>query len=776
MKIYFLVHWFQEYMKKVFICEKPSVAEAYAKVLGVTTGRKNGCIENDQYIITWAVGHLVTLCYPEAYDSELSKWTLDTIPFIPSRFKYQVIENVKEQFENVRNILQRDDIDVIYNAGDSAREGEYIQRLIFQMAKPNPKAKIMRIWIDSQTEEAIRNGIRDAVPQERFNNLAASAYERAIEDWLSGINFSRACTLKYRNLLGAFTGDTKGAIAVGRVMTSVLGMIVEKERQVRNFTESFSYGISGTIQNGVEADWAANEPDSAYFESPMLVKPDAFLKKEHADILCNQFSQNGKLILLTKEKKNQQKKAPLLFNLAELQAECTKRYKISPDETLDIAQSLYEKKLTTYPRTDARVLSTPVAVEIDKNIRGLSTLTAMDTYVENILSNGLYMGLEKTKYVDDSKVSDHYAIIPTGETANYGTLNELERNVYHLIIQRFLSIFYPAAIYSKLSVIFKQGTEKFYTSATFLSSAGYLEILGLDEEDEKELEKKDYYKILDDMQEGTIYDAQFGIVTKKSAPPKRYTSGSIVLAMESAGKFIEDPELRAQINTNGIGTSATRAETIKKLIKINYISLNKKTQILQPTELGELIYTVIAYTEPKLLNPELTANWEKGLSQVEHGQITAEVYRQKLASYISTLTNSIKAASNYNEIKDACNEVHYVYTGKRLDLSNVSENSGYAAKYLPDAAKCPVCGKRIKVTKNGYMCENYKNPCNFYAGAEINGAKVSETQMTKILSKGESDELTFKKKDGSGTYKHKLIVTEWNGRKVIGLAPFEKRS
>lgn len=757
---------------KLIICEKPSVAQEFAKVLGISSGRHDGYIEEGEWIITWAVGHLVTLSYPEAYDPALKQWSMDTIPFVPEKWKYEPITETRKQFDTVKKLLQRKDVEIIYNAGDAGREGEYIQRLIFQEAKPNPYAKLMRIWIDSHTDEEIRNGIQHAFPASEKDSLAASAYERAIEDWLAGINFSRACTLKYAGYIQSIIGERK-AIAVGRVMTGVLGMVVEKEQQVRGFKEKFSYGIrmQDTNDSDVTADWDSCDGASAWHESPQLAKSDAFINQEDAQRLVDEFSSYGHVTVSDISRETERKKAPLLFNLAELQAECTKRFKISPAETLDIAQSLYEKKMTTYPRTDARVLSSAVAAEINKNIQGLSSLSFCHDYAEYIMGSGDWQGIGRTKYTDDTKITDHYAIIPTGQTSAISQLGDMEKAVYELIVRRFLAIFYPAAEFNHIETVFNQGNERFYASATYLKSKGFLEVYEVDEEDEKTANKKEIYEKFSRLQVGQRIEAEFGVTQKKSAKPKRYTSGSMILAMENAGKLIEDEELRAQIISNGIGTSATRASTIKKLVQIGYISQDSKSQVLQPTELGELIYTIIKNTEGRLVNPELTANWEKGLSQVEKGQITAKQYRDKLVSYIVTLTNTIKSADNDDIIKSALKDVHRIYTGQEVNVENIQNNGG---KRYVEGVTCPVCGERIVSTKNGFMCEKYKEPCTFYVG-EVNGTKVSETQLVKILTKGESDELTFKKKDGSGTYKNKLIVTEWNGRKIIGMKPFEKK-
>ena len=630
--------------KKLIITEKPSVAMEFAKALKINTNRKNGYIESENWIITWCVGHLVTMSYPEVYDEKLKFWRLDTLPFIPTEWKYEIIPAVKNQFNIVKELLQREDVEEIYNAGDSGREGEYIQRLVFMMAKPNPKAKIKRVWIDSQTEEEIQRGIREAKDQSEYDSLSDSAYLRAKEDYLIGINFSRLLSIIYGKRLANQIKEEKASISIGRVMTCVLGMIVSREREIRNFKKTKYYKIIGEFENetgSFKAEWKVNEK-SQMFDSPKLYNESGFKKEDDAKNLINNLI--GKKAIITELKKAKQKEnAPLLFNLAELQNECTKRFKIKPDETLEIIQNLYEKKLVTYPRTDARVLSTAVAKEITKNLNGLIK-GYKDEEVHNLLNkmvNEKYStNLIKTKYVNDSKITDHYAIIPTGQGyENFEKLPELQKNIYNVIVKRFIAIFYPPAEYNKINLTVQIENETFNASGKVCIKQGYLEVLKpvntkktSTEQETNEENNLDILKTLKKDQEVNIKN--FEIKDAETSPPSRYNSGSLILAMENAGKLIEDEELREQIKGAGIGTSATRGEIIKKLEKIKYIEINSKTQIVTPTQKGEAIYDVTSYAMPDMLNPKLTASWEKGLDMVAKKEIPPNEFMNKLVNYI----------------------------------------------------------------------------------------------------------------------------------------------
>ncbi len=634
--------------KKVIITEKPSVAMEFAKALKISTNRKDGYIESDEWIITWCVGHLVTMSYPESYDEKLKYWRLETLPFLPQEWKYEIIPNVEKQFNIVKSLLQREDIDVIYNAGDSGREGEYIQRLVFMMAKPNPNAKMKRVWIDSQTEEEILRGINEAKDLKEYDSLSDAAYLRAKEDYLIGINFSRLLSLMYAKNLAKSMNEERAVISIGRVMTCVLGLIVSREREIRDFKKVSFYKIRGTFSKDSEflGDFKVNEESSVY-ESPRLYNETGFKKKEDAlkfiEYLNKQ--ENAKVDSITKKKIKEN--PPLLFNLAEAQNECTRKFKLSPDETLQTIQNLYEKKLVTYPRTDARVLSTAVAKVITKNLNGLSKLNISDEIngiIKKMSEEKYSTRLEKTKYVDDKKITDHYAIIPTGEgKENLDKLTQREKNVYELIVKRFLSIFYPAAEYNRISVTLKVNKETFLANGKVCTNLGYLEIYKNDKiikekndsENKEEDEDIDDVSVLASLKKNDILNISgFNIKEGETTPPKRYNSGAMILAMENAGKLIEDEELREQIKGSGIGTSATRAEIIKKLIKIDYISANTKTQILTPTKRGEAIYDIVLRTMPDMLNPELTASWEKGLTMVAQKEITADEFMEKLQRYI----------------------------------------------------------------------------------------------------------------------------------------------
>ena len=651
--------------KILVITEKPSVAREYAQILSVSGGKRDGYIENNNYIITWCVGHLITMSYPEVYDEALKKWSLSTLPFLPKEYKYEVIGNVKKQYEIVKTLLNRPDVEEILWAGDPAREGQYIENLIRDQAGVNPNAIEKRVWIDSTTEEEIRRGIRDAKPMSEYDNLAASGYMRAIEDYSMGINFSRVLSVQYGKALNDAAGTKSWKpVAVGRVMTCVLGMIVKREREIREFTETpFFKVLAGLKQEDTEfnAEWKAVE-GSKYYMSPALYKDNGFLKEEDAKKFIEDLSSAEIAIVKKMEKKVEKKNPPMLFNLAELQAECSKKFKISPDETLAIAQELYEKKLTTYPRTDARVLSTAIATEIDKNLRGLCRMPQVSNFAAEILNNGLYKGIVKSKYTDDSKISDHYAIIPTGQGLNELTkMSETACAVYLLICKRFLACFYPPAIYNKYSLSLDVLGEEFNASLKVLTDEGYLKLYSLDVKDtsenqensdgEKEEEEenvgnaeqqKKMAELLSKLKKGDELSLNgFTIKEGKTTPPKRYTSGSIILAMENAGQLIENEELREQIKGSGIGTSATRAEILKKLIAQGYIKLNKKTQALSPEKLGEMVFEIVACTIPALLNPNLTASWEKGLTQVAQGVTTKEYYMTKLEDFVRTKTLAV---------------------------------------------------------------------------------------------------------------------------------------
>ena len=645
--------------KKLLITEKPSVAMEFAKALKINATRKNGYLESDEWIITWCVGHLVTMSYPEKYNENLKRWRLETLPFIPKEWKYEIIPQVANQYNIIKDLMHREDIEVIYNAGDSGREGEYIQRLVFMMAHPNPNAKMKRVWIDSQTEEEILKGIREAKDLSEYDSLSDSAYLRAKEDYLIGINFSRLLSIIFGRRLAKDLSEERVSISVGRVMTCVLGMVVSREREIRDFVKTKYYKIVGEFgenNNSFKAEWKVTDT-SKMKDSVKLYNDTGFKKIDDAKDFIKSL-ENKKAIVKEVKKTKQKENAPLLFNLAEIQNECTKRFKIKPDETLEIIQDLYEKKLVTYPRTDARVLSTAVAKEISKNLNGL-VKNFKDEEVQNILnkmiSEKYSTNLVKTKYVNDSKITDHYAIIPTGQGfENYDKLEELKKNVYKVIVKRFLSIFYPPAEYNKISVTISIEGEEFFCNSKVCVNQGYLEVLKNDVLDSKETnkdEKKDDTN--DDSKENNsailnklkknekINVLNYEIKDAETSPPTRYNSGSIILAMENAGKLIEDEALREQIKGAGIGTSATRAEIIKKLERISYIQINNKTQIITPTQKGEAIYDIVKLSMPDMLNPDLTASWEKGLDMVAKKEIEPNVFMGKLENYIRKKINKL---------------------------------------------------------------------------------------------------------------------------------------
>ncbi|MDY5576349.1 MAG: DNA topoisomerase [Lachnospiraceae bacterium] len=655
--------------KPLFIAEKPSVAAEFAKALKMNTKRYDGYVESENGVVTWCVGHLVTMSYPEKYDERLKRWSLDTLPFIPEKFLYEVIPGVEKQFNIVKNLLHREDVDCIYVCTDSGREGEYIYRLVEQMAGVNGKQR-KRVWIDSQTEEEILRGVKDAKDLSEYDHLSEAAYLRAKEDYLMGINFSRLLTLKYGRCLSGYLKTDRTVISVGRVMTCVLGMIVRREREIRAFVKTPFYRVLASSEaEGIkfDAEWKVSD-QSKYAGTPYLYKENGFKEKAKAEELKNLLEQNAQGILTIEkiERKKELKNPPLLFNLAELQNECSKLFKISPDETLKIIQELYEKKLVTYPRTDARVLSTAVAKEIHRNISGLKNLQEFSAFAEDILEKGTYKGIAKTRYVNDKQITDHYAIIPTGQGLGaLRALNPTSGKVYQVIVRRFLSIFYPPAVYQKVSILCtapsdqKPDSEEYYQeqfSANFkvLVEEGYLKVQQSLKKPEEESVNIDINTIeqLKKFKKGDKLSLnELNIKEGETSPPKRYNSGSIILAMENAGQLIEDEELRAQIKGSGIGTSATRAEILKKLINIQYINLNKKTQIITPSQLGEMVHDVVNCSIRPLLNPELTASWEKGLTYVAEGTITSEEYMQKLDDFVSRRVNGVRNLNNQPQLR-----------------------------------------------------------------------------------------------------------------------------
>lgn len=644
--------------KSLYIAEKPSVAQEFAKALKLKLNRKDGYLESEDAIVTWCVGHLVTMSYPEEYDPSLKRWSLETLPFIPEQFKYEVIPAVSKQFKIVSGLLNRPDVDTIYVCTDSGREGEYIYRLVEQQAGVHGKER-RRVWIDSQTEEEIMRGIREAKDLKEYDNLSASAYLRAKEDYLMGINFSRLLTLKYGNSISNYLHTKYSVISVGRVMTCVLGMVVRREREIREFVETPFYRVLSTIgeaDESFEGEWKAVE-GSRYFESFDLYKENGFKEREKAEELVSYLTDPSPVTcqITAIEKKKEKKNPPLLFNLAELQNECSKRFKISPDETLRIVQELYEKKLVTYPRTDARVLSTAVAKEIHKNLNGLMKYEPAVSYLQEIVSFGSHKGLAKTRYVNDKQITDHYAIIPTGQGIGaLKSVSSLSAKVYDVIVKRFLSIFYPAAVYQKVSITTKVKEESFFSNFKVLAEAGYLKVANEENQSQEKSADQKMFERVNALKKGMMLPVSaFEIKEGKTSPPKRYNSGSLILAMENAGQLIEDEDLRAQIKGSGIGTSATRGEILKKLFHIKYLSLNKKTQIVTPTLLGEMIYDVVEHSIRSLLNPELTASWEKGLTYVADGDITPEEYMQKLDHFIMSRTMGVKGLNNQGQLR-AC--------------------------------------------------------------------------------------------------------------------------
>jgi len=708
----------------LYISEKPSVAQEFAKALQEDFRKRDGYMESEKSLVTWCVGHLITMSYPECYDAALKRWTYDTLPFLPKEYKYEVIGNVSKQFSTVKGLLNRNDVSCIYVCTDSGREGEYIYRLVDQAAKVPAGKTRKRVWIDSQTEEEILRGIREAKPLSAYDNLSDAAYLRAKEDYLMGINFSRVLTLKYGYGVKNYLNKEKNIpVSVGRVMTCVLGMLVRREREIRAFVKTPFYRVNADFGTPVEGKSFTGEfkavEGSAYYLSPLLYKENGFREKQDALALVAQmfgyepeykvlqetpksieqaeFTGEtplfGEVLSVTTKKEN--KKAPLLFNLAELQNECAKRFKISPDETLKVTQELYERKLVTYPRTDARVLSTAVSKEIIKNIEGLSSNPDYAVFIDEIKESGSYKTIAKTAYVNDKLITDHYAIIPTGQNGSFGRQQgTLHARVYDLIVRRFLSIFYPPAVYLKAAIVVKIKNESFFANFKALSEEGYLKVAqgknespentqeiqdktktpsdeSKEEEDSQEKEEEEslgleFMEVLKQIKKGSMLPVRDMLIKEgETAPPKRYNSGSLILAMENAGQLIEDEDLRAQIKGSGIGTSATRAEILNKLVKIAYLNLNKKTQIITPTLLGEMIYDVVDASIRALLDPKLTASWEKGLTLVTEGTVTNEEYMGKLEDFVTRMTNRVKGLNNQSQMTRCFQEAAAFYPTKK---------------------------------------------------------------------------------------------------------------
>lgn len=659
-------------MKALFITEKPSVAREFAAALNINAKNRDGYMEGDKAVITWCVGHLVTMSYPDQYDPALKKWDLETIPFIPDTFKYETIPGVQKQFNIVSSLLNREDIDTIYVCTDSGREGEYIYRLVDQQANVSKDKKKKRVWIDSQTKEEVIRGVKEAKDLSEYDNLAAAAYLRAKEDYLMGINFSRVLTLKYGWTLGNYLNQKRSlVVAVGRVMTCVLGMIVKREREIRTFVPTPFYRILGHFdcqRFEVEAEWKAVK-GSKYFESKKLYKDNGFLDKNDAQefIKYLEDGSNNKTIVVSSSKRQEKKNPPLLYNLAELQNECSKRFKLSPDETLKVVQDLYEKKLVTYPRTDARVLSSAVAKEIYKNIGGLNNYTPLSEFANEIMQGKKYQGIIKSKYVDDKKITDHYAIIPTGQAVgSLSRISEMGQKVYDVIARRFLSIFMPPAVYLKIKLETQTKGEAFFANFKMLKDPGYLKVTGMGGQKKEAQLTEEQIHAISSLKKGMPLPVKdYTIKDGTTSAPKRYNSGSLILAMENAGQLIEDEDLREQIKGSGIGTSATRAEIVKKLVSNKYIALNKKTQIVTPTLTGEMIVNVVSASIGSLLNPTLTASWEKGLTYVAEGSVTEEEYMQKLDKFVTQKTNIVKQNNFQYQLRQSFDQIAPYYQKKK---------------------------------------------------------------------------------------------------------------
>lgn len=759
--------------KSLFIAEKPSVAMEFAKALGLNMSkRQDGYIEDGNYLITWCIGHLVTMSYPEKYDEDLKRWSFDTLPFIPTKYKYEIIPSVQKQYNVVSKLLNRKDVTKIYYSGDSAREGEYIQRLVREYGGHNPQAQEYRVWIDSQTRDEILKGIKNAKPLSEYDLLSDSAYARAIEDYLIGMNFSRALSVKYAQMVAHAAGMKYSPISVGRVMSCVLGMVVEREREIRT-TKTFPYyGILAKLDEDIALDWKIDSM-SPYMHSTKNYNNIGLTDKEPVLAMIANLNSIGKLHIDKIKTAQTHKSAPLLFNLAELQSECTKKFHISPSDTLKIAQKLYEEKLTTYPRTDARVLTTAVAKEYAKNINGLSGISMFREAATYVLKNNLHVTLatSKTKYINDALVSDHYAIIPTGDIAAYPKLSTLEHQVYELICRRFLSIFFPDAIYDNVSVYASADGLKFETKLIGLAVPGFLTIAGCDT---KTVPAQIMEKAVN--LSGTL-PASYSLKEGKTKPPARYTTGSMILAMENAGNLIEEAELREQIKGSGIGTSATRADILSKLEKNQYISINKKNQIITPAMLGELVYDVLRESIPNILNPKYTASWEMGLSGIVEGKVSKDMYLAKINAYVKQGILSIKNTDYTEQIRTAINRLTEVYPNIKIVTSSHSSDAGRL---------CPICGKQMKTNIRSFFCSGYTDGCKFCVWKTLpNGKSIPENALEILLDVHRVDDhyesqetpliKGLKSKSGK-TFDAKLKMTydSVNGSKMVYIFPQRK--
>jgi len=748
--------------KSLIITEKPSVAREYASVLNVR-GNRNGYIENDQYVISWCYGHLVQMAYPESYDIKYKSWRLEDLPFLPKEYLYGVVESAKDQYAVVNNLLHREDIDKVYWAGDSGKEGQTIEENIRHFGGVREGMEELRVWIDSQTDEEILRGLKEARPMDDYKLLGRSGVMRTIEDYSLGINFSRVLSVKYGRLINdAASTSSYTAIAIGRVMTCVLGMVVNREREIRNFVETPFYRVIGTFSDAnFSAEWKAVE-NSAYYNSPKLYKENGFKELEDAQELIQ--SLKGKEAVVEHvETGFTKKKAPLLFNLAELQSECSKRFKISPAQALQAAQDLYERKLTTYPRTDARVLTTAIAKEISKNINGLRKHDQFGSFAEEIISGKKHLGLEKTSYVDDKKVTDHYAIIPTGYLGGINNLTPIQKSVYELICKRFLAIFYPPAQYRTMKLTVRIQDESFFASAKVLKDPGYMKVSGIpsskenneDEQDEN-CSKEELLALADSIKEGDqITVNELSTKEGKTSPPKRYTSGNLILAMENAGNLIEDEELREQIKNTGIGTSATRGEILDKLVRIKYLNQNNKTQIISPENLGEMIFEVVNLTVPSLLNPKMTASWEKGLEGIINGTVDDLEYRERLEQYIRTETEKMIGSNLSEPLAKLINP----FTGKGA--------KGPAARKML-GIMCPDCGGELCTTPFGYGCSNYRNEeikCGFSIGS-IAGIDLTEEQFKQLIETSHTDTIKGFSSKNKSKFNAKLKLAKDENQKT----------
>lgn len=666
--------------KILVIAEKPSVASDIAKVLKCKS-KGEGFLYNDEYIVSWAIGHLVTLYDPEDYDAMLKKWSENTLPILPDTIKLKPINKTKTQLNVLKKLMNSKDTDSIICATDSGREGELIFRYIYEIVKC--KKSFKRLWISSMTDTAIKEGFKKLKDSREYDNLYLSAKCRSEADWLVGINATRAFTVKHNALL-----------SIGRVQTPTLSMIVERQKEIRDFVPEEYFEV--------EADYG--EFKGIWFKQP-FENETRINKKSDAEIIANNVK--GEIANIYDVKREEKRQShPLLFDLTELQRECNRKFGFSAKKTLDVAQSLYEKrKMITYPRTDSRYLSADMKSEMGivlSKIKDTGFYSEFLEYAENNIKNSY------TKRVfDNSKVSDHHAIIPSKGKLSIDKLTTDEKKVFDIIVLRFISVFYPQYIYNSIKVFAKCKNENFISKGTEIVEKGWTVLY------EKFKTKKDEPVIPDVKIGDNFVIKKSAVIEKKTMPPKNYTEATILSAMENAGKMVEDEELKEKLKESGIGTPATRAAIIERLISVGYVIRQGKNLI--PTEKGE---NLIAIVPEELKSPETTGKWEKGLSSVAKGKMSQERFMGSIERYVRFLVDNASASN----------------TDIKFEKEEYTKNK--KAKRIVSIGKCPLCGKKVLENTKAFYCESWKSGCKFTIwknSLEIYGIDIDKTKMRKLL-------------------------------------------